>query len=401
MKRRNNVKSRHNEVSFASAAQKIGAKYKDRDFNSFEKNGFLNEMSQLVAIQDVARSKEQARASISDYRTPREVSKYGFGTPVAGLTNVPNAEMDLSNPMGNALSLYGDARGYDLSGANYTKMAPVNSLPTRKFEMPQAAPMKLPPSPLGTDVAITGATGAGTEGMGKSIYNPLAIGKGLEFLSKVALTASGATKIGQETNPYEDQIRNMIGSRAFNNDALVNNILGDQNAANASASGINNIGVQQALRQNATSQGMQVNSQNQLTMQQGNNQLAGENAQILNNLGQQRVASANYQEQLNNQGLASQQLSLQNLAETVGGVGQKLTDYRAGIAQQNLVASALSTADFKFGDVSSIIKDAVSMKNIDPSKAIEIIQSSQGKSKDQVVSEVQKAVEEFRNSFKK
>lgn len=416
MKRSKNkhVGEKYSGYSFATAASKIGKKYPDRDFNSIQQNSFLREVSALIELQNVARSKQVAMDTIKDNRKPTNPSEYGFGTPPFGLdpttmkkafgypTTTPGQFDNILTPdmSRNAFdSSMVPATPYGAPSPTIASRANANIANVTKnfganFQLPES-----PLAPMMEEGASTGGTDPKSNFLKDNIYAPLAIGKGVEFLGKAAMTLSGASKVSPEFNPYETQIRGMMQERSFNNDFARNAILSQQNAAKANVAGIANPAVAQALLQNTYSQGMTALARNEADMQQGRNALAGDTAQTLNNLGQQRVGARNYAENLNEQGLATQQMSLQNLLSTVGGAGQKLTDYRAGIAQQSLLASALSTNDFQFGDVASIIKDAVSMRRINPDDAIQIIQGSKGKDKAAVLSEVEAAVNKFRQSF--
>lgn len=411
--KKKSVRSRYSGFSFASAASKIGKKYKDRDVDSIAKNSFLHEISSLIALQDVSRAKEVALDTIKDNRKPTNPSKYGWGTPPFGLD--PNTMKSVfgypttkPGQFDNILNPDMSRNAFDPSqvpsgsiGSPSPTIASRSNTNIAKITGNFASNFKLPESPLAGVEADAGAGkgGGGNSFLKDNIYAPLAIGKGLEFLGKTAMTLSGASKVDPEYNPYESQIRTTMASRGFNNDAVRNAILSQQNAANSQISGIGNASVQAAMRQNMYSGGIQRLAESEMAMQSGRNNLKSEYAQTLNNLGQQQVQARNYAEQLNEQGQATQQMSLQNLLETVGGAGQRLTDYRAGIAQQSLLASALSTSDFQFGDISTLLKDAINMRRIDPNKAIEIIQNSKGKSKASVADEVEKAMNDFRNAY--
>lgn len=67
-----------------------------------------------------------------------------------------------------------------------------------------------------------------------------------------------------------------------------------------------------------------------------------------------------YAEQLNQQAKGNYQLGLQGALETVGNAGQKLTDYRANVAQQRILGSILQTNDFQMGDAKELITKAQS-----------------------------------------
>ena len=386
--KRKSVQERYKSKDFATAAKKIGLKYPNRDTDSFQRNAFSEEVSQLIALQDKARTTEYALNSIQTYRTPREVSKYKLGgtlpTDNTVLTTDPTVQLS------------GIVSGPDLSGVNYTSFGAVPKIPNREIAL-TAPKIGLPASPLNTN--SSGSAGSATPGQSGTIYDPLIVGKGLEFLGKSAMLVGGYDKESPQYNPYESSIRKLMSGRSANLDAAQNNILSQQNTAMANTTGISNSSVRQALGQNIVSEGMNALSNVALQAQGMNNNYRGEEAQSLGALGQQRVAANQYTDQLNNQSKVGYQMSLQNMIESVGGIGQKLTDYRAGIAQQNLLASALSTTDFQFGDVANIIQDAVKMKKIDPDQAIQIVQNSKGKSKSAINAEIEAAIANFNKNL--
>jgi hypothetical protein len=118
--------------------------------------------------------------------------------------------------------------------------------------------------------------------------------------------------------------------------------------------------VRQSLAQNIINSAQGNLANTSVQQQQINNGYRGEEAQTLNSLGTQRVQANNYAEQLNQQSKGNYQLGLQNMLETAGNLGQTGTDYRANIAQQNILASALETSNFKFGDAKEILNKAAS-----------------------------------------
>lgn len=415
------VKSKFSGMSFSEAARMIGKRFPNRDTDPIAANGFMSEIGSLIRLQDVARQKEMAFQSIDKYRKPANASEYGDGGvlkygPGGGLNPI-----DPNQFVGNPINLSGIVTGPDLSGVSYQPFgitpkivdggnSPKNGVGSF-YPLPNVlgkgvqsitAP-KLSDRLAALDVSptatVSNSDNTSTDASGNNIYNPLIIGKSAEMLGKLALLAGGAKQVSPEYNVYEDKVRQLMASRSFNNDATRNDILAQQNTARANTAGLSSEAVRQALQTNVSNQGMQSLANNNIAMQGQNNAYAADYAQTLNNLGQQRAQANNYAEQLNNQSSGSYQQSLDNLFQSVGNVGQRLTDYNANIAQQNLLASALSTTDFQFGDVANLIKDAVNMRQIDPSAAIQIINNSKGKGRETVISEIEAAVNAFKNSF--
>ena len=268
------------------------------------------------------------------------------------------------------------------------RLNPINPLP-KSVQSMNAGPPQLGVSP--TPVPAPGEKGPNW--LKDNIYAPVAIGKALEMAGKVGMLATGYDKLMPESNPYESEIRQILSGRSVNLDQARQDVLAQQNAAMETP--VRSSSVRAALGQNIYSQGMDQLGRLSSEQQRINAGLAGENAQMLNSLGQQKAAARVYAEQQNNMGQQAQDAGIMNILESVGNVGQRLTDYRANVAQQQMLGAALSTADFKFGDVAQMIKDGVAGKQLDPDDAIKIVQSSSGKSRDQIMQEIEQAKQKF------
>ncbi len=387
MKKRQSIASRYSGLSYASAAKKISDKYKERDTDPIAQRSFMMEMEQLMRMQELQKLSEISAEKISSNRTQRPASKMDPGgwlpmqskpLPVlplnSGIFGMPG-----QRSTSEMLSDVGHKPFLDLRQGNWNAGV-VGQRSTSEMLMdigdtdPTSTLLKSSTKPFVQNPYLTkdGRAPETAPTKGSSMFLPLALGKGAEFAGKLAMAASGYDKVSPEYNPYESEIRRNMSSRGISLDSAKNAILSNQNAAAAGAAGMTSMPVRQALLQNTYRQGMDALSGTSLQQQQINNQYKADSAQMLNNLGSQKVQANQYAEQLNNQSKAGYQMGLQSMLESVGGIGQELTNYRAGIAQQQLLAAALQTTDFKFGDVANIISQAVQGGEITMDQLVEI-----------------------------
>ncbi len=234
-----------------------------------------------------------------------------------------------------------------------------------------------------------------------NIYAPVAVGKGLEFLSKAGMIASGYDKVTPQLNPFEGEIRSTMQSRGLGLDGIRADVAGMVNTAIGQSGNVRSQAVRQGLVQNAATSGIQQMASVGVQQQQANNQYKAETANTLNSLGQQEVQARNYAEQLNNQSKAGYQTGVQNLIESIGNAGQELTNFRAGLAQQQLLADTLRTTNFQMGNARTLIMNAVNGKRMDINDAIQIVQNSGGKTEAQIEQEIAAAEQRMQQAVTK
>lgn len=369
-KKRQSITEKYKGLTFADASKKISEKHKDRNVNPLAMRSYEAEMQLLIKHQEAARLKEIAIKSLSSYRKPTNASEYGKGGALNYDGFDPLNPSMLLNPTGN----YQDNRF--IPQPQQGAIVPASSLYSNPFDskpvayqdnlsdgMPEIQPLPMPglkpiqpmgeqavPAARSTDDQVGGA-----DKTGGNIYTPLIVGKGLEFLGKTAMLASGVDKVNPQYNPNEGRIESLMANRGIDTQVLENQALSQQNVALQNLNDVRSPNVRRALVNNIIQSTLKTLQQSSLQQDQINNQLAGEYASTLNNLGQQRVNATNYAEQLNSQGKANQELGIQNMLGSIGNIGQKVTDYKAGLASQELVTSFLSTADFKSGSAKDMI----------------------------------------------
>lgn len=379
-------------MSFAKAAKKISDKYKNRDTNAIEERSFMAEMNALMQHQEMLKLKESAGKAIKGSTQPVEASSYAKKALGGGLD--PNAMFGIGQAVGDFLQYNNAATDFDaVNPWEGTQRAmnpfqPVAPIPSKTFTAQSPPPlltenqktgykdaaMQTAAKAVGAISPVAGAMFGKTSKPGsgevedvtgfkdwfnKNMYSPLVMGKGVEAVGKLAMLASGYDKAVPQYNPYESDIRRQMQTRGMDLTQSKQDILSAENAAQQNLNNVRSANVRTALQQNVTGQSADALSRASMTQQQFMNQVKGEYAQTLNNLGQQRVQAENYAEQLTAQSKGMYQMGLQNMLESVGQTGQKVTDYRANIAQQKLINSVLQTKDFKVADPTGAIQKAI------------------------------------------
>jgi hypothetical protein len=380
------LETKYKDVSFADVSTKISKKYKNRDLNKHDQNSFLVEMRQLMMMQEKSKLAKLITESIDKYRKPVNASKYAKGgmLPKYGLAGTLPTEDTLittDNVMQSGftpLPLPGFTKGVTQTPITNP---PVYNANVSGYMQPNTGLPILHAQPGGTPniqqgVGNSGSNKDGTSWLGDNIYAPLMLGKGIEVAGKLAMLAGGYDKVAPEYNPYESDIRRKMSERSIDLGQVRQQIAGATNAGMINTGNVRSEAVRQSLAQNIINSAQGNLANTSVQQQQINNGYRGEEAQTLNNLGQQRVQANNYAEQLNQQSKGNYQLGLQNMLETAGNAGQRVTDYRANVAQQNILASVLETNNFKMGDAGEIINKANSGAKLELDDFIKLAESN-------------------------
>lgn len=394
MKKSKSLTTKYKNVSFADASTRISNKYKNRDLNKHEQSSFLVEMRELMKMQEKTKLAEKMSEFIQQYRKPANASKYAKGGNLPTDDTVITTHNQLA-PVGTfttpaiatdntLITTHNQLQQPYVANVSGT-MLNSNALPIL-YAQPGGTPNM---AQSGTTTRQGGDEGGDEGGDGKSwlgdnIYAPLAIGKGIEAAGKLAMLATGYDKVAPQYNPYEADIRRKMGERRIDMGQVRQQIASATNAGLENTGNVRSEAVRQSLVQNIfnTAQGNLANTS--LQEQQARNQYLGDEANMLNALGQQRVAANKYAEQLNQQSKANYQLGIQNMLETAGNAGQRITDYRANKAQQNILASVLETANFKIKDAGEILSKAESGEKLTLGDFIAISEQNGGTPQDAV-----------------
>ena len=373
------LETKYKDTSYADVSTKISKKYKNRDLNKHDQNSFLVEMRQLMMMQEKSKLAKLITESIDKYRKPVNASKYAKGGTLSTDDTLITTD--------NELQAYSALPSMDNTLMTTDKqLLPTTKLTTPPtynanvsgYMQPNSGLPILHAQPGGTPstVQATNQGGDGTNFLGDNIYAPLMLGKGVELAGKLAMLAGGYDKVAPEYNPYESDIRRKMSERSIDLGQVRQQIAGATNAGMVNTGNVRSEAVRQSLAQNIINSAQGNLANTSVQQQQINNGYRGEEAQTLNTLGQQRVQANNYAEQLNQQSKGNYQLGLQNMLETAGNAGQRVTDYKANVAQQNILASVLETANFKMGDAGEIINKANSGAKLELDDFIKLAESN-------------------------
>ena len=373
------LETKYKDISYADVSTKISKKYKNRDLNKHDQNSFLVEMRQLMMMQEKSKLAKLITESIDKYRKPVNASKYAKGGTLSTDDTLITTD--------NELQAYSALPSMDNTLMTTDKqLLPTTKLTTPPtynanvsgYMQPNSGLPILHAQPGGTPstVQATNQGGDGTNFLGDNIYAPLMLGKGVELAGKLAMLAGGYDKVAPEYNPYESDIRRKMSERSIDLGQVRQQIAGATNAGMVNTGNVRSEAVRQSLAQNIINSAQGNLANTSVQQQQINNGYRGEEAQTLNTLGQQRVQANNYAEQLNQQSKGNYQLGLQNMLETAGNAGQRVTDYKANVAQQNILASVLETANFKMGDAGEIINKANSGAKLELDDFIKLAESN-------------------------
>lgn len=376
------LETKYKDVSFADVSTKISKKYKNRDLNKHDQNSFLVEMRQLMMMQEKSKLAKLITESIDKYRKPVNASKYAKGGMLPKYANGDTLPTDdtliTTNTPIPPIPTLNLLKGVKSDGT--TPNPPVYNANVSGYMQPNTGLPILHAQPGGTPSTVQttnqGGGGDGTNFLGDNIYAPLMLGKGVELAGKLAMLAGGYDKVAPEYNPYESDIRRKMSERSIDLGQVRQQIAGATNAGMVNTGNVRSEAVRQSLAQNIINSAQGNLANTSVQQQQINNGYRGEEAQTLNTLGQQRVQANNYAEQLNQQSKGNYQLGLQNMLETAGNAGQRVTDYKANVAQQNILASVLETANFKMGDAGEIINKANSGAKLELDDFIKLAESN-------------------------
>lgn len=133
--------------------------------------------------------------------------------------------------------------------------------------------------------------GSGDTKPNNNLKNLGLAGLGLSFGLKAAdALGNNVEQEKLQLNPEANQIKDLMGNRSINFQSILNQIDTSKNAALANNNSARSVNVKRALDTNVFSNAMQQMANSKLQEQQANNQYRGEEAGVLNNLGQQESA---------------------------------------------------------------------------------------------------------------
>ena len=163
----------------------------------------------------------------------------------------------------------------------------------------------------------------------KSWLNPETVGavlKGAGLIKSFVDSVQPVEKENLQLNPNADRVENMMAGRNVNFAALQNENLYNRNAALETAKNTRSTNVNRALNSNIYTQAARNAMRTKLDEQQANNQLRGEEAQTLNNLGMQEANEKIRQQNIQSMNDATKRGFERSFFEDLGKAGDSVID---------------------------------------------------------------------------
>ena len=345
--KKQSIIQKYKGLSFATAAEKIGKAYPNRDFDLTEKASYEVELEQLIQHQEEKKALVEAKQN--QYKYGSKI-KYEWGTDENGLPKKTYSTLSDQPLTGiqDAINYQGQINNMNPGQISYPNtwaetprpqdnIQPLNTLniPPMGFNGPpkpftgQVDTLKsgigiVNPNMVNVDESkvstytrdangdITGTESALEKKKREmSAYTPALIGQGLSTAINAGILAKGYDKVAPVENPYESEVKNLMANRSVDTTAQENAILSSYNAARANLNNVRSANVRNALDANLMNATQDNMASNRLNEQQVNLGLKGDYANVLNNLGQQKAQSRTYAEDMTarNKGVFENNLS--------------------------------------------------------------------------------------------
>lgn len=302
------------ELGFAKLAEKINKKYKDRE-DPISKNSLDIELTELMKKNEKVKQQIQQSQQLA-----QAVLEYGGVIPKADLglkllddlTNVNKDKTELGEYMADNNGVSPPIPNKDFSKLNIPSNStfnlgevPVLPSDTGEGDLPEAEKTRKQFSPE----AISGF----------SI-------KGLEMAAHLAQILKKPDYVKPVYNPEENTIKNKMANRKVDNQAIIDAINLEENASKQNlADNSSSVGVQNANMQKLHANAINSIAKTKIEEQQLNNQYRGEEANMLNTLGTQKMQAQVYAEDVNAKSKANVQMQRDKfLKESIGGLGDYL-----------------------------------------------------------------------------
>ncbi len=420
--KKKHISTKYSGKTFAQASKKISDKYKDRDLNPLSKRSFLAEIEELIRMQEVVRAKEAAIDTMQENR--RLLKEYGGklqggGWPIKGTNTVNPAftnpyQQPMVQPMSLAqtvgimapnnvvamptMAVQQPARPVssvrpvarpvtNTSVAATPTMQPATATPVAQSSFSNNPTAPLPSAfsqtsfpqynfqnslatagqnamaSLRQNAVVTAQTSKDTQRSKflSDMLSPMILGKSAELLGKGLMASSGYDRYSPIMNPYESQSRRELEEMRFDITPIQQRLQQEGARGRASVAGIQNEAVRQSLLQNTQSEIMGRTQEAMLTGQQQENQYRQARAAGLQGLGAEQVRAREMSRNLTTASKAQLQSFANDMLSATGQAGQEITNARASVAQQQLLASTLKTKDFAMQDVKGIFDKARQM----------------------------------------
>jgi hypothetical protein len=343
--------------TFAEAATLIASKYKNRDTDATQKSSYDMEIQELMRMNESVKMKDAAMQNAKQilkcggkmkYNNGGELNKKNklskneiphkdagkpvnqenlFMLPYLGATPPDNIGMQAPlmpqaplasayNPTTSVSDSIGNTLRSAMSGPGRINVQP----PLKEGESFQILQQPKKPGLLKRMF-----------GPDSNIYNPAMAGQLANLGINVAMLAGGYDKEAPTTNKYESDVKRLMAERSIDNTAVQNRITGAANAARQNLQNVRSANVRNAMEQNIGASQMEQAAGAELQSQQMRNQLTGEYANVLNNLGLQDAQAR----------FAANELTARNK----GNYQTNLSAFGAGLAENSKFFTRLKAND--------------------------------------------------------
>lgn len=406
------LKSIYSGKTFAEAASIISNKYKKRDTDLTQKLSYEMEIAELMKMNEAVKMQSEADAMIKDKlkcggKIKMEEGDFltdpNAGVPPGNTSWI--AQQQLPNPpLTDATSPRANLQLFSLPLLN---KPPIQNLaPVANNSFPANRPVATDNNVLNTKNQVTlgkniapvidssgqfkGVDSSKTDNSGtkkpnifqrmfgenSNIYNPGLAGLGVNMGLNAAILAGGYDKEKPQTNKYEADVRRLMEGRGIDSTAVQNRINASMRANMENTQNVRSANVRNALLQNIGATAMEQTSGAELQAQQVRNQLTGEYAGMLNNLGLQESQARMASRELTARNKGQFLTNLSKLGQTAAEGGKFFTTLKANDKLNELYTNVLNLKFEDFGIGTDLIKK---IRNGEELSADDIVQLKNSK----------------------
>jgi len=403
------LKSIYSGKTFAEAASIISNKYKKRDTDLTQKLSYEMEIAELMKLNEAVKMQSEADAMVKDKLKCGGKVKMEEGNfltdPTAGVPpgniswiaqqQLPNPPLTDAAPPRTGLPLMPLFTLPTLNKpplqnlgpvTNNSGLATVNQLPANnQITLGKNIAPVIDSSGQFKGVDSSKTDSSGTKkpnifqrmfGENSNIYNPALAGLAANMGLNAAILAGGYDKEAPQTNKYESDVRRLMEGRGIDSTAVQNRINASMRANMENTQNVRSANVRNALLQNIGATAMEQTSGAELQAQQVRNQLTGEYAGMLNNLGLQESQARMTARELTARNKGQFLTNLSKLGQTAAEGGKFFTTLKANDKLNELYTNVLNLKFEDFGVGTDLIKK---IRNGEELSADDIVQLKNSK----------------------
>jgi len=331
------------ELGFAKLAEKINKKYKDRE-DPISKNSLDTELTELMKKNEKVKQQIQQSQQLA-----QAVLEYGGKIPKASLGVLLSDKNKLPYEKGYVNQLMENAPDNNGVSVPVPNVDFLKGIASSKDILQNNFNLKEAPEPPNNDEKNPPKTEAF-----KKQFSPEAISgfgiKGIEMLGHAIQAFKKPDYVKPAYNPEENAIKGTMANRKVDNQVILDAINLEENAGKQNlADNSSSVGVQQANLQKLHANTTNAIAKTKIEEQQLNNQYRGEEANMLNTLGTQKMQAQVYAEDANAKSKANVQMQRDKfLKESIGGLGDYLLKKDAVNKENNFQMNVLKQKGINF-----------------------------------------------------